>query len=352
MIKHHTPTSEHFMHRCLELARLGKGHVAPNPMVGSVIVHNNTIIGEGFHRKHGAPHAEVNAIQSVKDQSLLKTSVLYVNLEPCAHYGKTPPCSKLIIEKQIPRVVVSCLDPFSEVAGKGIEMMQKAGIEVTTGILEQESRELNRRFFTFHEKKRPYVILKWAQTPDGFIDIDRSPEDYGQPTWITNELARTYVHKMRAEEAAIIVGTATARKDNPSLTVRNWMGNQPVRIAIDRQMKLRNSLHLFNQQVPTIVFTAEQVVSKKNLEYICIDFNEKVITRILHELYRRNIQSLIVEGGQKLLESFIIQNIWDEARVYVGDRFFHKGIPAPAFNGRLLSEEQIDNSRLLVYRNN
>ena len=227
-----------YMDRCLSLACLGAGDVAPNPMVGCVIVYEDKIIGEGFHQQFGAPHAEVNAIRAVKDKNLLKDSTLYVSLEPCAHFGKTPPCSDLIIEHQIPHVVVGCVDPFAEVAGKGIEKMKKAGIKVDVGLLEAECLWLNRRFFTFHQKKRPYLILKWAQTMDGFLDIDRSKPSFGQPTWISNELSRRQVHRQRTEEAAILVGTNTAFKDNPSLTVREWDGQQPVRLVIDRKNRL------------------------------------------------------------------------------------------------------------------
>ncbi|TKG94708.1 bifunctional diaminohydroxyphosphoribosylaminopyrimidine deaminase/5-amino-6-(5-phosphoribosylamino)uracil reductase RibD [Puteibacter caeruleilacunae] len=342
---------EKYMQRCLELARLGRGNVAPNPMVGSVIVHNGRIIGEGYHRKCGEAHAEVNAVNAVKETELLAESTLYVNLEPCAHYGKTPPCSKLIIDKKIPKVVIGTVDPFAKVAGKGIAMMEAAGVEVKVGVFEKESQDLNRRFFTFHKHKRPYVVLKWAQTPDGFIDIDRDPADFGQPTWITAELSRISVHRLRAEEEAILVGTATAQKDNPSLTVRDWEGKSPLRIVIDRELKLNPQLHLFDQTVPTIVFTGKEMVSKKNLEYVKVDFSEPVMKQILDELYQRDVQSIIIEGGKQTLENCIDQNLWDEARVYVGDRFFHAGIKAPHFKGKLYFEEVFNESRLLVYRN-
>ena len=223
------------MFRCIELARLGKGEVAPNPMVGAVIVCDDEIIGEGFHRQCGGPHAEVNAVNSVVNKELLKRSTMYVSLEPCAHFGKTPPCSDLIIDQEIPNVVVGSVDPFAEVAGKGIDKMRKAGVHVEVGVLEKECLELNCRFFTFHQKKRPYVVLKWAQTLDGFIDIDRSHPEFGQPTWISNELSRRAVHRQRTEESAILIGSNTAWKDNPSLTVREWFGNQPVRLVIDRE---------------------------------------------------------------------------------------------------------------------
>jgi diaminohydroxyphosphoribosylaminopyrimidine deaminase / 5-amino-6-(5-phosphoribosylamino)uracil reductase len=233
---------EKFMTRALELAQLGIGNVAPNPMVGCVIVHQGKIIGEGYHHEYGKAHAEVNAINSVKNHQLLPESTLYVTLEPCSHFGKTPPCADLIIREKIPNVVIGTIDPFSRVAGTGIEKLQNAGCKVEVGILKEKCQEVNRRFFTFHKKKRPYIILKWAQTEDGFIDIDRSIEHFGQPTWITNDLSRIAVHKMRSEESAILVGTNTAQKDNPSLTVRDWYGSHPLRLVIDRNLRLPSGL--------------------------------------------------------------------------------------------------------------
>lgn len=342
---------EKYMHRSLELAELGMGHVAPNPMVGCVIVHNGKIIGEGYHCKYGEAHAEVNAVNSVKDDSLLKDSTLYVTLEPCAHYGKTPPCSDLIIEKKIPRVVVGTVDPFARVAGLGIQKMKNAGIEVVVGCLQEDCRELNRRFFTYHKKKRPYVILKWAQTIDGFLDIDRTAESFGQPTWITNTLARIAVHKLRAGETAIMVGTNTAQKDDPTLTVRDWEGAHPLRIVLDRSMRLRSSLKLFDQSVPTMVFTEETVPAKRNLEYVQIDFSGNVVDEVMQELYRRDVQSLIVEGGAQLLNSFLELNLWDEAQVYVGERFFHQGVKAPLLAGELLAEYDFRGSHFWHFRN-
>ncbi|MCT4644571.1 MAG: bifunctional diaminohydroxyphosphoribosylaminopyrimidine deaminase/5-amino-6-(5-phosphoribosylamino)uracil reductase RibD, partial [Carboxylicivirga sp.] len=250
----HLSQEEKYMQRCLRLAQMAEGLTYPNPMVGSVIAYKNQIIGEGYHRKAGEPHAEVNAVHSVKDKSLLKHSTLYVNLEPCAHYGKTPPCSKLIIDHEIPNVVIGCIDSYSKVAGKGVKMMEAAGVKVKTGVLEQESLELNRRFFTFHNKKRPYIILKWAESQDGFVDIERTVENYGQPTWITNNWARRAVHKQRASEQAILIGTQTAIKDNPSLTLRDWAGHQPLRCVIDKQLRLGEQCHLIDQKCPTLVF--------------------------------------------------------------------------------------------------
>jgi diaminohydroxyphosphoribosylaminopyrimidine deaminase/5-amino-6-(5-phosphoribosylamino)uracil reductase len=258
---------EKFMSRALELAQMGKGNVAPNPMVGCVIVHDSNIIGEGYHQEYGKGHAEVNAINSVKDRHLLPSSTAYVTLEPCSHFGKTPPCADLLIREKIRNVVIGTKDPFEQVAGSGIEKLLKAGVNVKTGILEEECLELNKRFFTFHLKKRPYIILKWAQTEDSFIDIDRTVEYFGQPTWITNEISRIAVHKLRAEESAILVDTNTAQKDNPSLTVRVWSGNHPLRIVVDRQLRLSKDLELFSRKTPTLVYTSIKKESEENLEY-------------------------------------------------------------------------------------
>lgn len=343
---------EKYMNRCLQLASMAEGHTYPNPMVGSVIVHNNKIIGEGYHRKAGEPHAEVNAITNVKETSLLKESTLYVNLEPCAHFGKTPPCSKLIIEKQIPKVVVGCIDSFSEVSGKGIKMMEDAGIEVKVGVLQQESLELNRRFFTFHKKKRPYIILKWAQTQDGYIDKDRTSSEYGEPTWITNEYARQAVHQLRTTEQAIMVGTKTAWFDNPSLTARDYLGKQPLRVVIDKNLKLPESLKLFDQTAPTLVITYKEKPSQKNLRSLKISSQKDLMNQVLDELYNQNIQSLIVEGGAILLESMIANNLWDEAHLYSGNCWFKSGIKAPKISGEVIKTTNFVDSKLFVYRNN
>ena len=338
-----------YMQRCLELAALGLGEVAPNPMVGCVVVHNGKIIGEGYHQKYGEAHAEVNAIRSVKNKELLGASTLYVTLEPCAHFGKTPPCSDLIIESRIPRVVVGTVDPFAKVAGKGIEKMHKAGIKVEVGLLENECRELNRRFFTFHEKKRPYIILKWAQTADGFIDRERNGNSKG-PTWITNDLARRLVHKQRTEEAAILIGTNTAEKDNPSLTVREWKGNQPLRMALDRTGRLSDKLHLFDEAAPTLIFTANEKPSKQSVSFVKINFEENPLPQILDYLYRNDIQSVIVEGGTRLLASVISSGLWDEAHVYQGNQFFGNGIKAPSISGKITAIEPLHECRLTVLR--
>jgi len=343
--------NEKYIARCIELAKKGSGNVSPNPMVGCVIVHNQKIVGEGFHEKYGEAHAEVNAINAVKNQELLKKSTLYVSLEPCAHHGLTPPCADLIIKKQIPKVVIGAVDPFMKVAGKGIEKMKNAGIEVEVGTLEKECRELNKRFFTFFEKQRPFVILKWAQTQDRFIDIDRKSNKYGEPTWITGHKALVKVHEMRAAEDAILVGTHTAEKDNPSLTVRHCPGKNPVRIVLDRQLRLPKTLKLFDNSTDTLVFNSLKTKTEKNTHFIKIDFSENSIQQVLTELKNCNIQSLIVEGGQQLLTSFIRKGLWDEAHIYTGNKFFQSGVSAPKIYGTLLYEEKIDNDLLHVFIN-
>jgi diaminohydroxyphosphoribosylaminopyrimidine deaminase/5-amino-6-(5-phosphoribosylamino)uracil reductase len=340
-----------FMARALELAQLGMGNVAPNPMVGCVIVHQGKIIGEGYHQEYGKAHAEVNTINSLINRDLLPEATLYVTLEPCSHFGKTPPCADLIIRENIQHVVIGSIDPFSSVAGTGVDKLRNSGCKVELGVMEAECKVLNRRFFTFHQKKRPYIILKWAQTEDGFIDIDRSVEYYGQPTWITNDLSRIAVHKMRSEESAILVGTNTAQKDNPSLTVRDWSGSHPLRLVIDRNLRLSSEIELFNQKSPTIVFTSKQAVSKPNLEYEQIPFDGNEIEHILNTLHQRNILSLIVEGGGELIQSFINKSLWDETHVFIGRRLFQKGVAAPKITGTPQSLDDLDGSSLYVYTN-
>lgn len=341
------------MKRCLELAIQGAQNVAPNPMVGSVVVYKNRIIGEGYHQKFGQAHAEVNAINSVKEQELLSQSTLYVNLEPCSHYGKTPPCSDLIIQKKIPRVVVACIDTFAKVSGRGVERMRKAGIDVKVGVLEKEAIDFNRRFFTYHNQKRPYIILKWAQTLDGFIDLERPPDTPVRPYWITNELARRVVHRWRAEEAAIMVGTNTALKDNPMLTIRDWHGKNPLRIVIDRNLRLPQTLSLFDQTTATIVFNAKKNQKLDNLNFIEIAFDDrnKSIEQMMSILFEQKILSVIIEGGAELLNSFIKNKLWDEARIFIGNKHFHKGTKAPAIYGELDLEQNFNDSKLFVFRN-
>lgn len=340
---------EKYMLRCLELARKGAGNVSPNPMVGCVIVHRGEIIGEGFHEKYGQAHAEVNAINSVENQELLKDSTLYVTLEPCAHHGLTPPCSDLIVQKQIPKVIIGTVDTYAEVAGKGIEKMKKAGINVEVGLLEKECREINKRFFTFHEKKRPFIILKWAQTSDGFIDTNRT--SVGEPTWITGPKALTRVHRLRAEEDAIMVGTNTVLKDNPSLTTRHVKGKNPLRIVLDRRLRLPENLNLFDNSVPTLVINSLKNEKDGNTTFLQIDFDGDIIHQILDELFKRRIQSLIVEGGRELIESFFRSGIWDEAYVFVGNKAFKQGIPAPTLPEQLVHYEKLEEDDLYIYKN-
>lgn len=342
---------EHWMRRCLELAQSAEGLTYPNPMVGSVIVHQGTIIGEGYHRQAGGPHAEVHAINAVKNQDLLREATLYVNLEPCAHFGKTPPCSLLISQKKIPRVVVGCVDSFSEVAGKGIAHLRSTGTEVISGVLEKESRELNRRFFTFHEKKRPYILLKWAQTADGFIDIDREAQKGGRPTWITNAHARRAVHLWRSREQAILVGSETALKDNPSLTVRDWHGPHPLRLVLDRGGRLPDYLDLFDGTCPTLLYTQKEQRDNKQAERILLQAGAEPLSELLKDLHQRDIQSLIVEGGARLLQTFIDAGLWDEARVFTGETWFQKGVRAPQLQGFPTQQQDFGNSTLYYFRN-
>jgi diaminohydroxyphosphoribosylaminopyrimidine deaminase/5-amino-6-(5-phosphoribosylamino)uracil reductase len=391
------------MHRCLALAKLGMGRVAPNPMVGAVLVYQNKIIGEGYHQKYGEAHAEVNCIQSVKssDQEFIAASTLYVSLEPCAHFGKTPPCADLIIKHKIPKVVIGCRDPFAEVNGKGIEKLKAAGIEAMTGVLEKECLELNKCFFTFHAQQRPYIVLKWAQTGDrkiaglsinpsvgetastqgrlepkaifnnDFTKIGGMPanslpsgEDRGGPVrlLISNEYANRLVHKWRSEAMAIVVGTNTALYDDPELTTRFWPGTNPVRIVIDLHLRLPKTLKVFNSSTPTIVFNLHQhtlpdKASTINIEqtgvvYYQVTEGVNLIHQLVHALYQTNIQSIMVEGGAKLLQSFIDESLWDEARVVTNEKVVvGSGLPAPILkNEELAGGEQIFSDMLRQYK--
>lgn len=349
MPQHHTDIF--FMKRCIQLAQQGLGSVAPNPMVGAVIVHNNTIIGEGYHQNCGEAHAEVNAINSVKNKSLLPYSTIYVSLEPCAHFGKTPPCANLIIENKILRVVIGMQDPFSKVNGAGIKRLNEAGCTVKVGVLENECRDLIREFIVFHTKKRPYVILKWAQTLDGLIDKEREPNAPRQPNWITNEVCRSVVHKWRTQVQSIMVGTNTALADNPKLNVRSWVGASPLRIVIDQNLRLPDNLNLFDQSINTLVFNAKHTIRKENLEFIKIDFNGSFVELILQELRNRDISSIFVEGGQQLLKTFIDKNLWDEARIFTGNKKFIKGIQAPTIPLKPVIHELLGDNLLSIYYN-
>lgn len=341
---------EKYMQRCIELAELGKGSVSPNPMVGAVIVMDTIIIGEGYHHKYGEAHAEVNAINQVINTfsdyaDLLDQSVLYVSLEPCAHYGKTPPCADLIIKYKIPNVVIGCRDPFDQVNGKGIEKLQDAGINVITGVLEKECQWLNRRFFTRVQKHRPYIILKWAQTNDGFF----APDDKSQH-WITGIESRRLVHQWRAEEDAVLIGKNTAAIDNPQLNVRYGQGKSPKRIVIDRKLELKPDLHLFDQSVETLIFNELKTSIEGKNKYIALeDFDRYVPEYILYQLYLQDIQSVIIEGGASTLNKFIEAGLWDEARIFTGNTNLKKGIRAPFITGE--AEEiliGVDKLRILV----
>lgn len=344
---------EKYMTRCIQLAQCGRYHAAPNPMVGAVIVCDGRIIGEGYHIRCGGPHAEVNAVRSVhpKDKDLLQRATIYVSLEPCSHYGKTPPCADLIISCGIPRVVVGCVDPFSEVSGRGIQKLRDAGVSVTVGVLEQECLALNRRFIVNHTEKRPYVILKWAQSSDRFIDRLRSSSQEAPVVFSTSE-SSMLVHRQRAGVQAIMVGRRTALLDNPSLTVRHWPGDSPLRIVIDRDLSLPEELHLFDGTVPTLVFTAcTDVPVRQGVEFVTLDFKHPVLPQLLAELYARRVQSLLVEGGAALLQSFIDAGLWDEAHVETAPFALLEGVAAPVFPVDFCSEVQyIGKNRKDVYR--
>ena len=329
---------EKYIKRCIELAKNGLGTTYPNPLVGSVIVYNNEIIGEGWHQKAGEPHAEVNAIHSVKDKSLLSKATIYVSLEPCSHFGKTPPCCDLIIANKIPNVVIGTIDPFAKVAGNGIKKLLEAGKKVTIGILEDECNELNKRFFTFHTKKRPYIILKWAESQDGFIaPLQREKKE---PVWITNEFSRQLVHKWRSEEQAILVGTNTVLEDNPSLTVRNWTGNNPIRIVLDQKKRIPKESPIFDTQANTLLISKDT-----------INFKNAIVSEIADFLFKNEIQSVIIEGGRQTLQTFIDANIWDEARVFKGAKALKNGIKAPLITSVNAKKEQLLDDQLLTFLN-
>lgn len=341
-----------YMRRCFQLAANGLGAVAPNPMVGAVIVCEGKIIGEGYHRIYGEAHAEVNAIASVENKELLHRSTMYVNLEPCSHFGKTPPCSDLIIKMGIPRVVIANIDPNPKVAGRGVQKMRKAGIDVSTGFLEEEGTWFNRRFFTFQTKHRPYVQLKWAQSADGFLDRPRENNCDVPPVQISSEFTKMLVHKARTEESAIMVGTNTAIKDNPKLTARRWEGNNPVRVVVDRQLRIPAHYNLFDQTIPTLVYTEQKSSHKPNLSFIHINFAENPIRQIMDDLYKRNILSIIVEGGQLLLNAFITAGIWDEARIETAPLWLGDGVKAPQLDGSVVNTEIYDNIQILTINPN
>ncbi len=336
--KYNLSVDELYMERCLQLGRNGLGTTRPNPMVGAIIVKDGEIIGEGFTKPYGSSHAEVIAINSVKDKTALKHSTLYVTLEPCSHYGKTPPCSDLIIEHNIPRVVIGCVDDNPEVSGRGVKKLNDNGCDVTVGVLESACKRHHKRFFTYHNKKRPYIILKWAQSSDGFI----APKEKSTqaPVWITNSYSRQLVHKWRAEEQAILVGTNTVIEDNPSLTVRDWKGENPIRIVLDKDTTLDKELQVFNSEAKTLSITQSD-----------IDYEAPIAQQICTLLYDAHINSVIIEGGAKTLEAFINEGLWDEARIFYGSIKFHDGVKAPDLNEVANSEFELKGDLLKIFNN-
>lgn len=337
------------MMRCIELAKNGLGTTYPNPLVGSVIVYNDIIIGEGWHLEAGQPHAEVNAIKSVSDLSLLKDATIYVNLEPCSHFGKTPPCADLIIEKGIKNVVIGSLDPNPMVAGNGIKKLKEAGCNVIEGFLKTECDDLNKRFFNYHIHRKPFIILKWAETLDGFIAPEK--RENKKPVWITNKQSRQLVHKWRSEEQAILVGTQTVLDDNPSLSTRDWNGKSPIRIVIDRSLKISKEASVLNGSIKTIIITEKETESHENISFEILDFSKDISSQICDLLYKHKIQSVIIEGGAKTINTFIDSNLWNEARVFTGNSIFKTGTKAPILLGKIASEEKIKEDILRIYKN-
>ena len=342
------------MLRCIELAKNSRFTAAPNPMVGSVIVNNDKIIGEGYTSAYGGTHAEVNAIHSVEDKSLLCTSTLYVSLEPCSHFGKTPPCADLILKHNIAEVVIGITDPNPQVAGQGIRKLKSAGCKVKVGVLEKECRDINIRFFMFHQKHRPYIILKWAQSQDGYIaprDVDRGENP--KPYWISNPFSRQLVHKWRAEEQAVLVGANTVLKDNPRLNLRHWQGNPPIRIALDRDLSIPGDYHLLDKESDTLILTevTEESGKQEGICYHYLDFKNKIAEQICNILWNKNILSVIIEGGASTLTEFINSGIWDEARVFIGPQPLSGGLKAPVIEGIREHSENIGSDRLDILIN-
>lgn len=342
--------NEKYIRRCIELARNGLGTTYPNPLVGSVIVYDGKIIGEGWHKKSGESHVEVNAVKAVKDKSLLKKATIYVSLEPCSHFGKTPPCCDLIIKNNIPNVVIGTVDPNVKVAGNGIKKLIEAGIHVTVGVLEEECNALNKRFFTFHKKKRPFIVLKWAESQDGFIAPTEKLEK--KPVWITNQYSRQLVHKWRTEEQAILVGTQTAIDDNPKLNARDWSGKNPIRLVIDQNNRIEKNNHIFDNQAVTIVFSKSiDTIKKENTIFEILDFEKNIAEQIVQILYQHQIQSVIIEGGRQTLQTFIDANLWDEARVFVGSIKFKEGTQAPTLAKNQFKKQSIGTDELTQTKN-
>lgn len=341
-----------YIQRCLQLAQKGLGTTAPNPMVGAVLVYQDLIIGEGYTSPFGKSHAEVNCINSVKtnDQHLIKNATLYVSLEPCSHFGKTPPCSHLIHKNGIKKVVIGTLDTNKLVSGKGITYLTENGCEVVSGVLENDCKEINKRFFTFHQKKRPYIILKWAVSNDGFIGQNDKNEQ--EPIWISNQYSQQLVHLWRSQEQAILVGTTTAIVDNPKLDVRHVKGKNPIRIVLDQQLRIPKNHHLLADVIKTIIFTKHtDITSTKNTLYEQLDFSKDIATQICDVLYNHQIQSIIIEGGRQTLQSFIDSNLWDESRVFYSKKILKNGIKAPNLKGVSFIEKHILNNKLIISNN-
>lgn len=330
------------------MAKNGLGTTYPNPLVGSVVVYNDIILGEGWHYQAGGPHAEVVAINAVKDVSMLKDATVYVSLEPCSHFGKTPPCADLIISKGIKKVVIGCKDPNPKVAGKGIKKLLAAGCDVVVGIEEAACQELNKRFFTFQQKNRPYIFLKWAQTQDGFIAPSNKTKE--EPVWISNRYSRQHAHKLRATEQAILAGTKTVMDDNPTLTTRDWNGSSPLRVVLDRTLKIQKEANIFSGESPTLILTEKDKESDKNLIYERVDFNKEIATQVCDILYNHKIQSLIVEGGTHTLQTFIAAELWDEAIVYTGSLKFESGLYAPKITGEVTSIKKMKTDMITHYK--
>ncbi|MFK5972747.1 MAG: bifunctional diaminohydroxyphosphoribosylaminopyrimidine deaminase/5-amino-6-(5-phosphoribosylamino)uracil reductase RibD [Flavobacteriaceae bacterium] len=347
-------SDEKYILRCIQLAKNGLGTTFPNPMVGCVLVHNNKIIGEGYTSAYGGAHAEVNAINSVTNKSLLENTTLYVTLEPCSHYGKTPPCADLILKYKIPRIVIGTMDPNEKVSGRGIKKLRAEGCEVLVGVCEQESKNHHKRFLRFHQQKRPYIILKWAQTSDGFIAPDKGLRSNDpKPYWITNKNSRQLVHKWRSEEQAILVGTNTILEDNPKLDVRKWLGSSPTRMVLDKNLKIDANYHILDTSIKTIVFTEIKDRSKytKGVIYEVVDFSNELLQRLCEIGYKHSILSILIEGGSKTIQSFIEKNLWDEARVFTGTSQFGNGLKAPRLSAKQVSSLQIGTDTLNIYKN-
>lgn len=337
---------EKFMSRAIQLAEMGKFNVAPNPRVGAVIVHKGKIIGEGYHRQYGEAHAEVNAVKAVQNKSLLQEATIYVTLEPCAHFGKTPPCADLLVQHQFKRVVIANQDPFEEVNGGGIEKLRQAGIEVIVNCLKEQGEKLNQRFFCFHRKKRPFIILKWAETKDGFIG-----RTDGGDGWITNTISKQLVHTWRAEEAAILVGKNTVLADDPELTVREVEGKNPTRIVVDGKLNLPSTAKIFNANAQTVILNEIQEKAEGNIQWVKTELEKRFIKKLYEYCYRNKLQSIIIEGGANILNQFIRSGMWDEARVFIGEKTFGEGIPAPEMHEEPEIIQQIMNDRLMTFKN-